>query len=346
MHYYAEYLPNVGQVSVTFEGNDGSHVAVHRDSVTVGKDTVPLPAEIQVREVSDVGKGSTLRFRASPDAAHTDVSEQIDSIHIDSPYGSTFVRKLSKGTELCYLKTDTPILNAALDTFKLRNMPSEHWAEMMDFWHCHKPHEKDAKFNPAYAVSQFKPNSGEILFGQEYIMVNNNDLKIPVNDEEVVLTPSGTPLGKREGDSTKIPKWNLQFDGPDTLITVDPVQVLLFSMSELTNSHASHQFLLCDETESDKNLKPAALVWIFNRNLTYTLSGVEGKQHGTKVYYATDSTLINELSEGRDQVEQVFYPRWVLDAFVGRLQDSNSRLPEQSKKFLKWQMGLLDGKQE
>ncbi|QNP97790.1 ubiquitin-conjugating enzyme E2-binding protein [Yarrowia lipolytica] len=334
MRYYAEYLPNVGQVSVTFQGNDGSDVVARPDSVTIGKDTVPLPAEIQVREMPPVGRLSTLRFRASPDAAHTAVSDQIDSIHIDSPYGSSFVRKLPKATLLCDHTDGSPILTAALDTFRLRNMPSEHWAEMMDFWHCHKPHEKSAQFNPAYAVSQFKPNPGEILFGQEYIMVNKEDMRLEHN-----------AVGKEEGDSFKIPKWNMQFNCPDgEIIKVDPVQVLLFSMSELTNSHASHQFLLCDETQSDDDVKPAALVWIFNRNLTYTLSGVDGKEQGTKIYYTVDPALVAELSEGRDQVEQVFYPKWVLDTFIGKLQSSNALLPEQSKMFLKWHMGLLDGK--
>lgn len=57
-----------------------------------------------------------------------------------------------------------------------------------------------------------------------------------------------------------------------------------------------------------------------------------------------DPALVAELSEGRDQVEQVFYPKWVLDTFIGKLQSSNALLPEQSKMFLKWHMGLLDGK--
>lgn len=26
-----------------------------------------------------------------------------------------------------------------------KDMPSENWAEMMDFWHCHKPHEEGAE---------------------------------------------------------------------------------------------------------------------------------------------------------------------------------------------------------
>jgi hypothetical protein len=26
-----------------------------------------------------------------------------------------------------------------------KDLPSENWAEMMEFWHCHKPHDHDAK---------------------------------------------------------------------------------------------------------------------------------------------------------------------------------------------------------
>ena len=28
-----------------------------------------------------------------------------------------------------------------------KDLPSEHWVEMMDFWHCHKPHDEQAQNN-------------------------------------------------------------------------------------------------------------------------------------------------------------------------------------------------------
>ncbi|KAG5354617.1 hypothetical protein CJU89_6391 [Yarrowia sp. B02] len=329
MRYYSEYLPNVGQVSVSFDESGGGEVSVSDTSVLIAKNAIPLPAEIVPTQVPPVGPLGTLRFRAGPLATVKELkkTETIASIHTESPYNPTFVRSLPKDAELCNLE-GKDILTSPLDSFRLRNMPSEHWAEMMDFWHCHKPHDKSEQFNPAYAVSQFKPKAGEILFGQEYIMVNKADLGDPAG-------------GKEEGDSVKIPKWNLQFKSAESTVHVDPVQVMLFSMSELTNSHASHQFLLCDETKSDAEVQPAALVWIFNKNLTYTLSGIEGREEGSKVYYTLDPALISQLSKDRDQVEQVFYPKWVVDTFVQKLEKSNELLPEQSKKFIKWNMGLL-----
>jgi HECT-like Ubiquitin-conjugating enzyme (E2)-binding len=34
-----------------------------------------------------------------------------------------------------------------------KDLPSENWVEMMDFWHCHKPHDDDSKENAAGAKS-------------------------------------------------------------------------------------------------------------------------------------------------------------------------------------------------
>ena len=65
----------------------------------------------------------------------------------------------SSGREANYVPWSAPELNSLQPGFSCarchatvlgrdrirswKDLPSENWAEMMDFWHCHKPHEKD-----------------------------------------------------------------------------------------------------------------------------------------------------------------------------------------------------------
>jgi hypothetical protein len=61
-----------------------------------------------------------------------------------------------------------------------KDLPNENWAEMMDFWHCHKPHEHnhnhDASNSKGYSSSnKFKAVPGNGLVGLSYIILATDD---------------------------------------------------------------------------------------------------------------------------------------------------------------------------
>lgn len=63
-----------------------------------------------------------------------------------------------------------------------KDLPSENWAEMMDFWHCHKPNTEDAhsihthELTKGYAASnQLAPSRGVALVDISHILLFEND---------------------------------------------------------------------------------------------------------------------------------------------------------------------------
>jgi hypothetical protein len=69
-----------------------------------------------------------------------------------------------------------PATNGPLEqTYK--DLPSEHWAEMMDVWMCHD----DPTFTAKLAKNTkdgFWPNKGSILIGGSYFLVHGDDLQL------------------------------------------------------------------------------------------------------------------------------------------------------------------------
>jgi hypothetical protein len=62
-----------------------------------------------------------------------------------------------------------------------RDLPSENWAEMMDFWHCHKPHEHgedggEGVEGKGYAASsKLKAKQGTCFVGLSYFVLVEDD---------------------------------------------------------------------------------------------------------------------------------------------------------------------------
>lgn len=66
-------------------------------------------------------------------AAESEIGRESTSIWPASALAST--------TQVACLSCKSVLVNGNIYAWK--DLPSEHWAEMMDFWHCHKPHNKE-----------------------------------------------------------------------------------------------------------------------------------------------------------------------------------------------------------
>lgn len=74
-----------------------------------------------------------------------------------------------------------------------RDLPNENWADMMDFWHCHKPHEQgghkhdDATHTKGYsASSKLQAISSVGFVGLSYFVLSKDDCRnIKVGDNIV-----------------------------------------------------------------------------------------------------------------------------------------------------------------
>lgn len=230
---------------------------------------------------------------------------------------------------------------------KWRQLPSETWAEMMDFWHCHKPADGSTEFNPSYAVSRFIPSQGMPFVGATYFTFDNSDVSLDLDrSSTVVACACGNQLGTREADANwvKLWKWQLAFESQsaaDMIPTEYPYSAYVsVTLAELIDSHASYTFMLEPDTPENESGK-RALIWVFNADIVFTSSSSPTPKRAFKVFYSACEDDIELLQKTRPDIEEVNFPPTVIDGIIDELKQSTKSLPCNYKGFAKWQVGFL-----
>lgn len=144
---YAELLANIRQISVviSLETPCGSETAVdlssQRDCITIRHDgqtsVLPLPGQVAAGTVLQKpalgNKDISWRLPLAGELTRGDLDTN------ESPWAANI---LGRDTELfCRSCDETVVKKGSIKIWK--DLPSENWAEMMDFWHCHKPTEHE-----------------------------------------------------------------------------------------------------------------------------------------------------------------------------------------------------------
>lgn len=148
---YAELLPNIGRISLAISlkppNTDAStRVAVNADGVNVelrhhGEiQTLKLPAKVSLGgTVLPIQKkqGSGILSWALPLCSPVRFDPRQPEVAGDgAPTWSA--TDLKAGSEIsCRQCGNVIVKNGSIAAWK--DLPSENWAEMMEFWHCHKP---------------------------------------------------------------------------------------------------------------------------------------------------------------------------------------------------------------
>jgi hypothetical protein len=145
---YAELLSNIRQVSVIaslpspatketsaeLSSSDRQHLKLSHNGITV---SLTLPARVVAASPLQqpvLGKKEvSWRLPVADQAIPNGISDFSDSAV--APWAAS---NLSPGTEISCRKCKTILVSRGRIQW-WRDLPSENWAEMMDFWHCHKP---------------------------------------------------------------------------------------------------------------------------------------------------------------------------------------------------------------
>ncbi|KAG6116566.1 hypothetical protein E4U13_001775 [Claviceps humidiphila] len=72
-----------------------------------------------------------------------------------------------------------------------KDLPSENWAEMMEFWHCHKPHDRDQQENKDLADKGYGANNNVISAQSGVGFVDIISFMFDERDCQNLLPPSG-----------------------------------------------------------------------------------------------------------------------------------------------------------
>jgi hypothetical protein len=147
---YAELLSNIRQVSVraTLSSpsdsttkaeilDDGRRIQVHHRGEVRALD---LPASVLVRSAIPIPEKCSQdpAWRLPVPVAETELT-RFSAENQSVPWGSTDIKV---GSSICCRHCDNVVVQR--DRIKSwKDLPSENWAEMMEFWHCHKPHEHE-----------------------------------------------------------------------------------------------------------------------------------------------------------------------------------------------------------
>ncbi|AOA63101.1 hypothetical protein PP7435_CHR2-0472 [Komagataella phaffii CBS 7435] len=215
-------------------------------------------------------------------------------------------------------------------------MPSEMWAEMMEFWHCHKPGSKVS--NSGLRYGNLQPRKGAIILGFYYLLFHPLSFETieKEDDETIACANCGFPVGivTKNCSNWKIYNWNLLLTKPGNLkLEQFPPYIYAYSvLLDRINSNGARFIRI-------KSL----LVWIFGTGVTVTLAE-HIYENSLKIMYMSDEGDIVhwiQAAEHQNIENMEDLPDLVLSDTASVLEKTNKCLPDSCKSFENWKIGFL-----
>ncbi|GLB42233.1 putative HECT-like Ubiquitin-conjugating enzyme (E2)-binding [Lyophyllum shimeji] len=255
----------------------------------------PGKQEVRVQSGHYEIKLTTLAPRPSPETANEDPPPLLDAAQLSAASPTSFI------CASCSL----PLVQAT-KIAEYRDLPSEHWQELVDAWMCHtdqKLHEHVVK----HGKGGFWPQSGQGLVGGSYILFEESSMTLnnfhlaeepkPGEEWRLVRCLCGAVVGRcqdyprEEGKQTVFRL--LKFAIRPVSLTSEPTKIPLSAfivedMTEFVRAHATYRFVILDEEDE----LPRILIWLFKPSirLAYTISNPyalarSASIHAAKVLY-------------------------------------------------------------
>ncbi|KAF2627851.1 hypothetical protein BU25DRAFT_340607 [Macroventuria anomochaeta] len=257
-----------------------------------------------------------------------------------------------------------------------KDLPNENWAEMMDFWHCHKPdehhlhdHTQEVGGQKGYAAgNRLKATEGVGFVDLTGFLLKEQDCEgAKVSPDEgpsdaaVVCKHCGHILGKPDtsADGWRIWKWCLSISsGPTSspLYNTYSVQKWISArLLYLVENVGVRKFHIhpppSPSTSASAPTSPAStpsiLVWVFTPDLMFSSS--IPRPHRTdptravKCFFRKQTWALLQPGEPESAtVEDVEFPRELFEELGNSLDESQDVLPATARKFQGWDVGLLE----
>lgn len=162
---YAELLSNIRQVSIAVTlpsppksdtvariTEDGRRLCLEHDGFTNTLDLPGTVAETLLRPPQGASRHLTWRLPVSPGGV---LIPPFSPENQAVPWAALDLENDSALS--CRACGNIIILPGTIKVWK--DLPSENWAEMMEFWHCHKPHDHDQQENKNLANKGYGANN-------------------------------------------------------------------------------------------------------------------------------------------------------------------------------------------
>ncbi|KAG9313478.1 HECT-like ubiquitin-conjugating enzyme-binding-domain-containing protein [Chiua virens] len=247
---------------------------------------------------------------------------------------------------------------------RYRDLPSEHWEELIDAWMCHPEGQTLTKTGMHGDDGTgkgnnfgFWPTQDEALVGGSYILFNAaaagggniKSVEERGGNTRLARCLCGAILGRqhdrRQEDGTVLRMYRLFKYAIRPISTTSQVPKIpmsafvLHDMLEHVQAHATYRFVLSDEEDE----KPRLLIWLFKPRLriSYMLPASvllpkSGAVDASKVLYKIlgPTTATSDLKDllnkypGFPQAEYLFYPMDVCRKLAALLKESTVSYPE------------------
>lgn len=321
--YLAEHLPRLGQISIKLDfpetAKSISGIGIRQSNLVIqASSTYTTPLPIHDASVLEKAKIEGANFGTEVAAVNLAVGTSGDIS--DASFMSLsksdnqrwsvkdLVRKTPQNKDnvnefcFCCAGCGAEIINSKQKKFL--DMPSEFWYEMMDFWHCHKPHEHHHNENDKNFNGKLVPAAGNVHIGSSYLLTADGPSKCP---------NCGCTLGVDENQAVRIYKWKLELKYGGVTETYPPYAFVFYSLLDKVNSSAVRKV-------SIKSGKSTYNIWVSNLGLNVSVTETPLLTNALKLLYIElPSRLEEEVLEVPDEV---------FESFKQHITHINARLPE------------------
>lgn len=358
IYLYAEVLANIRQANLyaSLETHKNEHtkieIASDKKTITVSHDgetaSIYLPTEIRgtakVNIPIERGKEMTVRLELAdiknmPCLENTIGHEEPWSANDLSPNASLRCRVC----EAEFLSNEVPL--------QFKDLPNECWAEMMDFWHCHRPQHaassqaedaEEAADSKGYGShTKLKATPGVAFVDTAYFLLAEQDCRNIQNyTSKLCCCGCKAQLGYVSAEGWRIHKSSLSLKSAldaewETFLSDIFISSQLLA---LIDSSAARKFVVHPE-----DTKEGLLIWVFNPDIRYSSSRrSEPVVRALKIFYQETRDAQKLLDDHQASLHELPLPRYLFESFKVALLKSTDLLPPSSRKFQDWTIGLID----
>ncbi|KAF4123413.1 Pfam:DUF2351 [Geosmithia morbida] len=261
-----------------------------------------------------------------------------------------------------------------------KDLPSENWAEMMEFWHCHKPLDHGAAKDDQHLTQRGYGASSTISAQPQVGFVDLTSFMLSESDCSHLSFSSSTletgydmsrlaldetqppkflhaycrPCGSQVGlynvlaSSVSLFKWQVLCETRSPCTAPTSNQCLVAALASSISRSASSKSVIFPHEFSPSGdgteLQVALHLWVLNSNVTYVSSLAEGKKSAMKILFR--SITVDEGNKLVDSitsdVQDISFPSSAIKTATNTLELSNTLLPARERSFKSWKVGLLE----
>ncbi|KAF2435842.1 hypothetical protein EJ08DRAFT_580048 [Tothia fuscella] len=246
-----------------------------------------------------------------------------------------------------------------------KDLPNENWAEMMDFWHCHKPHEHDHKHDDNAANSKGYSSSNKLaakpgigLVGLSYLLLMADDCaSIKANEKEIsssddsaslLCTSCDAVIGVVDegADGWKLYKWSLQLRKEGGVVESFAVSKWISTQLLAAIENSGVRRFVVEPSTSQSQSSGGLLLWIFTDDLCFSSSVDRHSRcdptRAMKIFYKSIDNPKEVIEKNQFSHEQLTFPTNIFEQLKQSLVESAKLLPSSARKFQDWNVGMLE----